>query len=63
MSVIAGMTFISVLKDHTFYIHFTFDIALKNDLHMNVAKIDIYFINFSAMIVKKFIENNTFHLT
>ena len=52
VSVIADMTFISVLKDHTFYIHFTFEITFKINLHMNVAKIDIYFIEFSAMIVK-----------
>ena len=57
------MTFLSVLKDHTFYIHFTFEITFKKNLHMNVPKIDIYFIEFSAMIVKKFNEKNIFHLT
>ena len=43
MSVIADMTFISVLNDHTFYIHFALAIFKKN-LHMNVAKVDFYFI-------------------
>ena len=44
MSVIADMTFISVLNDHTFYIHFAFAIIFKKNLHMNVAKVDFYFI-------------------
>ena len=30
---------------------------------MNVAKVDFYFIEFSAMIVKKFNEKTIFHLT
>ena len=63
VSVIADMTFISVLNDHTFYIHFAFAIIFKKNLHMNVAKVDFYFIEFSAMIVKKFNEKNIFHLT
>ena len=60
VSVIADMTFISVLNDHTFYIHFVFAIIFKKNLYMNV---DFYFIEFSAMIVKKFNEKNIFHLT
>ena len=45
VSVIADMTFISVLKDQTFYIHFAFAIIFKKkNLHMNVAKVDFYFI-------------------
>ena len=36
---------------------------LKKNLHMNVAKVDFYFIEFLAMIVKKFNEKNIFHLT
>ena len=44
VSVIADMTFISVLNDHTFYIHFAFAIIFKKNLHMNVAKVDFYFI-------------------
>ena len=63
VSVIADMTFISVLNDHTFYIHFAFAIIFKKNLHMNVLKVDFYFIEFSAMIVKKFNEKNIFHLT
>ena len=63
VSVIADMTFISVLNDHTFYIHFAFAIIFKKNLHTNVAKVDFYFIEFSAMIVKKFNEKNIFHLT
>ena len=39
VSVIADMTFISVLNDHTFYMHF-----FKKNLHMNVARVDFYFI-------------------
>ena len=62
MSVIAGMTFISVLKDHTFYIHFAFTIIFKKKLHMNVAK-DYNFIECLAIIVKKFYEKSIFHLT
>ena len=62
VSVIADMTFISVLIDHTFYIHFASAIIFKTNLHMNVAKVDFYFIEFSAMIVKKFNEKNIFHL-
>ena len=58
VSVIADMTFISVLDDHTFYIHFAFAIIFKKILHMNVAKVDFYFIEFSAMIVKKVNEKN-----
>ena len=61
--VIADMTFISVLNDHTFHIHFAFAIIFKKHLHMNVAKVDLYFVEFSAMIVKKFNEKNIFHLT
>ena len=38
------MTFISVLKDHTFYIHFAFAIIFKKNLHMSVALVDFYFI-------------------
>ena len=63
MSVIADMTFISVLNDHTFYIHFAFAIIFKKNLHMNLAKVDFYFIEFSAIIDKKFNEKNIFHLT
>ena len=63
VSVIADMTFTSVLKDHTFYTYFKCEIGFKNDLHMNGAKIDIYFIEFLAMIVKRFDEKNIFHLT
>ena len=40
VSVIADMTFISVLKDHAFYIHFAFAIIFKKNLHMNAAKLD-----------------------
>ena len=43
VSVIADMTFISVLNDHRFYIHFAFAIIFKKNLHMNVAKVDFYF--------------------
>ena len=57
------MTFIIVLNDHTFDIHFAFAIIFKKNLHMNVAKVDFYFIEFLAMIVKKFNEKNIFHLT
>ena len=39
VSVIADMTFISVLNDHTFYIDFAFAIFLLKNLHMNVAKV------------------------
>ena len=63
VSVIADMTFISVLNDHTFYIHFAFAIIFKKNLHMNVAKVDFYFIEFLAMIVKKFNEKTIFYLT
>ena len=63
MSVIADMNFISVLNDHTFYIDFAFAIFLLKNLHMNVAKVDFYFIEFLAMIFKKFNEKNIFHLT
>ena len=35
---------INVLNDHTFYIHFAFAIIFKKNLHMNVAKVDFYFI-------------------
>ena len=63
MSVIADVTFISVLNYHTFYIHFTFAIIFKKSLNINVAKVDFYFIEFSAMIFKKFNEKNIFHLT
>ena len=59
MSVIADVTFISVLNDHTFYICHN----LKKSLHINVAKVDFYFIEFLAMIFKKFNEKNIFHLT
>ena len=45
VSVIADMTFISVLNDHTFYIHFAFTKIFKKKLHMNVAKVDFYFIS------------------
>ena len=58
MSSIADMTFIIVLNDHTFDIHFAFAIIFKKNLHMNVAKAYFYFIVFSAMIVKKFNEKN-----
>ena len=61
--VIADMTFISVLNDQTFYIHFAFAIIFKKNLHMNLAKVDFYFIEFSAIIAKKFNEKNIFHLT
>ena len=44
MSVIADMNFISVLNDHTFYIHFAFAIVFKKNLHMNAAKVDFYVI-------------------
>ena len=48
-------------------IHFTLTLHLqtfsKKNLHLNVAKVDFYFIEFSAMIVKKFNEKNIFHLT
>ena len=44
VSVIADMTFISALNDHTFYIDFAFAIFLLKNLHMNVAKADFYFI-------------------
>jgi hypothetical protein len=30
---------------------------------MNLAKVDFYFIEFSAIIAKKFNEKNIFHLT
>ena len=63
VSVIADMTFISVLNDHTFYIHFAFAIIFKKNLHINVAKAYFYFIAFSAIIVKKFNEENIFDLT
>ena len=63
VSVIADMTFISVLNDHTFYIHFAFAIIFKKNLHMNVAKVYFHFIEFLAMIVKKFNEKNILHLT
>ena len=63
VSVIADMTFISVLNDHTFYIHFALAITFKKKLHMNVEKVDFYFIEISAMIAKKFNEKNIFHLT
>jgi hypothetical protein len=64
VSVIADMTFISVLNDHTFYIHFAFAIIFKKNLHMNVAKVDFHFIEFSAKIVKnRDNEKNIFHLT
>ena len=35
VSLIADMTFISVLNDHTFYIHFAFAIIFKKNLHMD----------------------------
>ena len=44
VSVIADMTFISVLNDHTFYNHFVLAIIFKKNLHMNVAMIDFFFI-------------------
>jgi hypothetical protein len=60
VSVIADMTFISALHDHTFYIHYAFAIIFKK----NVAKVDFHFIEFSAMIVKNRVnEKNIFHLT
>ena len=31
-------------NNHTFYIHFAFAIIFKKNLHMNVAKVDFYFI-------------------
>mgnify|MGYP007015532069 CR=1 FL=1 len=43
VSVIADMTYTSVLNDHTFYIHFAFAIIFKKKLHMT-AKVDFYFI-------------------
>ena len=55
VSVIAD---ISVLNDHTFYIYFAFAIIFKKNLHMNVANVDFYVIEFSSMIFKKFKENN-----
>ena len=42
VSVIADMTFISVLNDHTFYNHFVLAIIFKKNLHMNVAMIDFF---------------------
>ena len=63
MNVIAGMNFTSVLNDHTFYIQFAFAIVFTKHLHMNAGKVDFYFIEFSAMIFKKFNEKNIFHLT
>jgi hypothetical protein len=64
VSGIADMTFISVLNDHTFFIHFAFAIIFKKNLHMNIAKVDFHFIEFLAMIVKNRVnEKNIFHLT
>ena len=63
VSVIADMTYTSVLNDHTFYIRFAFAIIFKKNLLINVAKVDFYFIEFLAMIFKKFNEKNIFHLT
>ena len=51
MSVIADMTFISVLNDHTFYIDFAFAIFLLKNLHMNVAKVDFYFIVIHTFLI------------
>ena len=48
---------------YTIYIQIAFALIFKKNLHMNVAKVDFYFIEFSAMIVKKFNEKNIFHLT
>ena len=58
VSLIADMVFINVLNDHTFYIHFTFAIIFKK----KSAKVDFYFIEFSAMIVKKINKKNILHL-
>ena len=49
VSVIADMTYTSVLNDHTFYIHFAFAIIFKENLHMNVAKVD-FFLHFNTYI-------------
>ena len=51
VSVIADMTFISVLNDHTFYIHFAFEIIFKKYLHMNVAKVDFHFIVINTFLI------------
>ena len=51
VSVIADMTFISVLNDHTFYIHFVFAIFFIKNLHMNVAKVDFYFIVIHTFLI------------
>ena len=54
MSVIADMNFISVLNDHTFYIHFAFAIVFKKNLHMNATKVDFYFIFYKIGIPATF---------
>ena len=51
VSVIADMTFISVLNDHTFYIHFAFALIFKKNLHMNVEKVDFFFIVIHAFFI------------
>ena len=51
VSEIADMTFISVLKDHIFYIDFAFAIIFKKNLHMNVAKVDFYFIVIHTFLI------------
>ena len=51
VSVIADLTFINVLNDHTFYIHFAFAIIFKKNLHMNVAKVDFYFIVIHTFLI------------
>ena len=40
VSVIADMTFISVLNDHSFYNHF---VLFKKNMHMNLPIIDFFF--------------------
>ena len=61
VSVIADMTFISVLNDHAFYIHFAFAIHDLKKICICI-KVDFYFIKFSAMIVKTFNEKSIYHL-
>ena len=51
VNVIADMTHISVLNDQTFYIHFAFAIIFKKNLHMNVAKVNFYFIVINTFFI------------
>ena len=44
MSVNCRYELLSVLNDHTFYIHFAFAIVFKNNLHMIAANVDFYVI-------------------